>query len=177
MKVSMTKKMCMCGLFAALTAVFSQIQIPMAPVPINLATFSVMLSGSILGWKYGALSQIVYVLLGMVGAPVFAGFSGGLGIVAGKTGGYIIGYIACAFIVGFMTEKIKIAKKIILPLSMVIGTIACYLLGTLWFMVLTKTELWQSLLWCVIPFLIGDAIKIVVACIISDRLKKAAKLA
>ena len=176
MKNSVTKKICMCGLFAALTAVFSQIQIPMASVPINLATFSVMLSGSILGWKYGAVSQIVYVLLGMVGAPVFAGFTGGLGVVAGKTGGYIIGYIACAFIVGLMTEKIKIARKIILPISMVIGTIACYILGTTWFMILTNTGLWQSLVWCVIPFLIGGAIKIAVASAITGRLKKAVKL-
>lgn len=176
MKLSVTKRICMCGLFAALTAVFSQIQIPMAPVPINLATFSVMLSGSILGWKYGTISQIVYVLLGMVGAPVFAGFSGGLGIVAGKTGGYIIGYIASAFIVGIMTEKIKFSKKAIRPLSMVTGTIACYILGTAWFMIITNTGLWQSLLWCVIPFLIGDAIKIFFASLITDRLKKAIRL-
>ena len=176
MKSSVTKKICICGMFAALTAVFAQIQIPMAPVPINLALFSVMLSGSILGWKYGAASQIVYVLLGMLGAPVFAGFSGGLGIVVGKTGGYIIGYIACSFIIGMMSEKIKISKKIILPISMVIGTLVCYILGTAWFMIITNTGLWQSLLWCVFPFLIGDAIKIIAASLVTERLKKAAKL-
>lgn len=176
MKSSMTKKICLCGMFAALTAVFSQIQIPIGPVPINLATFSVMLSGSVLGWEYGTLSQTVYVMLGIIGAPVFAGFSGGLGVVLGKTGGYILGYIAIAFIVGVMTEKINISRKVILPLSMAIGTLVCYTLGTAWFMILTKTGLWQSLLLCVIPFLIGDAIKISVASLITGRLKKAIKL-
>ncbi len=171
MKKNTTKNLCFCAMFAALTAVFSQIQIPLAQVPINLATLSVMLAGGLLGWKYGAVSQLVYVLLGTIGAPVFAGFSGGFGIVMGKTGGYIVGYVFCALIIGLMTDKVKVAKKVILPVSMVVGTIALYAFGTGWFMIVTGSTLWQSLIWCVFPFLIGDAAKIVIATVLSLSLK------
>jgi len=176
MKKISTNNLVLCAFFAALTAVFSQISLPIGPVPINLATLSVFMAGGILGWKYGALSQIVYVLLGIVGAPVFNGFTGGLAIVVGKTGGYIIGYIVAAFIVGLAVKKYK-NPKIVLPISMVIGILACYGLGTAWFMHITHTGLWQSLVWCFFPFIIGDAVKIVVATVLVINLKKALKKA
>jgi len=171
-----TRNLSLCGLFAALTAVFSQIQVPIGPVPINLATMSVFIAGGVLGWKYGALSQIVYVLLGMVGAPVFAGFSGGLGIVIGKTGGYIIGYIVAAFLTGLVADKAK-NLKVFLPIGMVLGLISCLALGTAWFMFVTGTALWQSLVWCVFPFIAGDIVKIAVAVILVVKLKQVLKKA
>ena len=149
------------ALFAALTAVLSQIAVPLpfTPVPVNLATLSVLLAGGILGAKGGAVSQTVYVLIGAVGVPVFSNFTGGFAKLAGPTGGYIAGYIAAAWLVGFLTSK----RKKNLPnliLSMAAGILLCYMLGTAWFMILTKNTLLQSLTLCVIPFLIGDALKI-----------------
>lgn len=106
MKYSKTTYMALCGLFAALTAVCSYISIPLGftPVPVNLATLAVFLAGGLLGKKYGTVALSVYVLLGAVGLPVFSEFRGGLGVIAGPTGGYIIGYIAAAFLVGLIIE-------------------------------------------------------------------------
>ncbi len=171
-----TKMLTLSGLFAALTAVLSQIAFNIGPIPINLAVLSVFLAGGILGAKYGALSQLVYVLLGLIGAPVFANLTGGAGIVFGKTGGYIIGYIVAAFIVGLVSKTTTLPKAIILPLSMLAGLLACYTLGTAWFMYVTKIDLYKSLTYCVFPFLIGDSLKIAVATLLTIRLKKAIKI-
>ncbi len=166
-----TKTMILCALFAALTAVCSMISIPLpfTPVPINLATLSVFLAGGLLGSKYGSISQLVYVILGAFGLPVFHGFTGGLGIITGPTGGYIIGYVAAAWLIGFLGEKIGrgFYKNI---LSMAAGLAVCYTLGTLWFMYLTSTGFAAALMMCVVPFLAGDAIKIAAGAILVKKL-------
>ncbi|MEL7657123.1 MAG: biotin transporter BioY [Bacillota bacterium] len=167
-----TKKLILYALFAALTAVCSMISIPLpfTPVPINLATLSVFLAGGILGSKGGAISQTVYVFLGAIGLPVFHSFTGGLGILTGPTGGYIIGYIAAAWLTGFMVEKLGngFYKNII---SMIVGLAACYALGTAWFMYLTGNGLAASLMACAVPFLPGDGIKIVIGSILVKKLR------
>lgn len=164
---SKTLYLVLCGLFAALTAICSFINIPLGftPIPVNLGTLAVFLTGGILGKKYGTISMTVYVLLGAVGVPVFSGFRGGLGVLAGPTGGYIIGYVAAAFVIGLLIDK--------LPnwLSMLIGLTICYILGTAWFMISTGTALWASLVSCVFPFLIGDALKIFVAALLVKKLR------
>lgn len=167
-----TKKMILYALFAALTAVFSQIAVPLpfTPVPVNLATLSVLLAGGILGAKGGAVSQTVYVLIGAVGVPVFSNFTGGFAKLAGPTGGYIAGYIAAAWLVGFLMSKRK-GNLPHLILSMAAGILLCYTLGTAWFMILTKNSLMSSLTLCVIPFLIGDALKITAAGFLVWKLK------
>ena len=161
-----TAKLLFCALFAALTAVCSFISIPLpfTPVPVNLATLSVFLAGGLLGGRYGAASQMVYLLLGAFGAPVFHNFTGGFGILAGPTGGYIIGYISAAFVTGLIVElrKGKCSWGILLP-AMLAGLLSCYLLGTVWFMLLTGTGLAASLVTCVFPFLPGDGLKILAA--------------
>lgn len=168
-----TKKLILCALFAALTAVCSMIFIPLpfTPVPINLATLSFFLAGGLLGSKGGAISQGVYVILGAIGLPVFTGFTGGFGIIAGPTGGYIIGYVAGAWLIGFLTEKVgqSFFKNIV---SMIAGLAVCYILGTLWFMHLTSAGLVESLLLCVVPFLIGDAVKIAAGAILVRKLHR-----
>ncbi|WP_027400226.1 biotin transporter BioY [Anaerovorax odorimutans] len=170
----------LCALFAALTAVCSAISIPIpfTPIPINLATLSIFLAGGLLGAKWGTISQVVYVLLGAIGLPVFHNFTGGFGIIAGPTGGYIVGYIAAAFLIGYLTDKFIFSKDnktsaiyVKLILSMVAGGILCYTLGTIWFMKLTGTSLIPALLSCVIPFLPGDLIKILIASFLTKRLK------
>lgn len=166
-----TLNMVFCALFAALTAVTSQLSVPIGPVPINLATFSVFLAGAVLGAKYGPLSQVVFVLLGVFGLPVFAGFHGGAQVILGPTGGYLIGYIAAAWLIGLFSTGAG-GKILILVGSMVAGMALCYLLGTAWFMFSTKTGFWASLGLCVFPFLIGDAAKVALAVAIAPQLNK-----
>ncbi len=174
MKNKATLQLVFCALFAALTAVMSQFSIPIGPVPINLATLSVFIAGAVLGAKYGALSQLVYVLLGAVGLPVFSNFSGGVGVIVGPTGGYILGYIAAAWLVGLLSEHFG-GNVLVLVISMVAGLLLCYLMGTVWFITVTKKDVWVSLTLCVFPFLIGDAVKIAAAIAVVPQLKKVFK--
>lgn len=188
-----TTTLVLCGVFAALMAICSFITIPLGftPIPVNLATLGVFLTGGILGKKYGSISLIVYILLGAVGVPVFAGFKGGLGVLAGPTGGYIIGYLAAAFLTGLLIEivfhktadsgqhadssrtksgSLRFAGSI---LAMIAGLAACYLLGTAWFMISTGSGLGAAMVSCVIPFLPGDAVKILAASLLVLKLRPA----
>ena len=171
MRSTLTRQLVLAALFAALTAVCSQIQIPLPMIPINLALFAVHLCGALLGAKWGALSMAVYALLGAVGVPVFAGFGSGPAVLFGKTGGYIIGYILCAAIVGLLSRRLGFTF-LKLCLSMVIGVAVCYVFGTAWFMVISGLNLATSLSYCVLPFLPGDAVKILLAAFLALRLRK-----
>lgn len=158
-----------CALFAALTAVCSQIAIPLPSlIPINLATLSVFLCGALLGAKWGLVSQLVYLLLGFVGLPVFAGFRAGPAALLGPTGGYLIGYLLAALLVGLLLCGQP--AKWMLPVSMLAGMCGCYALGTAWYMLSTGSALLPALMACVFPFLVGDAAKIAAASIVTARL-------
>lgn len=166
--------------FAALTGVCSIISIPLpfSPVPINLALLSVYLAGGLLGSKYGAISQLIYVMLGAVGLPVYHNLTGGIAILAGPTGGYIIGYIAAAFSVGLLIERSGLFEKkklrrqsVLLTIIIAAGMIFCYIPGTLWFIFISGTGIKTALFLCVIPFLPGDALKIIAATILINKLK------
>ena len=169
-----TRSLVLCALMAALTAICSQIQIPLPMVPINLALFAVHLSGALLGWKYGALSMVVYALLGVIGVPVFAGFGSGPAVLFGKTGGYAIGYILTALLTALLTKALG-RKFWSLCVEMVVGCAACCVLGTIWFMILTGADLVSALGWCVLPYLPGDAVKIVLAAVLTMQLDKRLK--
>ena len=171
MRNTLTRQLVLAALFAALTAVCSQIQIPLPMIPINLALFAVHLCGALLGAKWGALSMAVYALLGAVGVPVFAGFGSGPAVLFGKTGGYIIGYILCAAIVGLLSRRLGFTFPK-LCLSLVIGVAVCDVFGTAWFMVISGLNLATSLSYCVLPFLPGDAVKILLAAFLALRLRK-----
>lgn len=164
------------GLFAALIAVCSWISIPLT-VPITLQTMAICLVAGLLGAKRGTITTVIYILLGLVGVPVFASFSSGPAALLSPSGGYIIGFIFTALIVGIVSDKAK-GKMLPLIISMVIGILVCYVFGTAWFAVVYAKQneaaatLKDILGWCVIPFLIPDAIKIVVASILTNRLKK-----
>ncbi len=163
------RSLVLCALLAALTAVLSQLSIPLpGMVPINLAMLSVCLCGALLGAKLGIISQLVYLCLGLVGIPVFAGFRGGLSVLAGPTGGYLIGYAVAAFLIGWILQQKP--SKPMLPIAMAVGLLACYTLGTAWYMLSTSTALVPALTACVLPFLPGDVVKIVVACLVAARL-------
>lgn len=165
------------GLGAALIAVCSWIKIPLT-VPITLQTMGICLVASLFGVKRATISTLIYIALGAIGLPVFSGFTSGMGVLLGTTGGYIIGFIFTALIVGFTADKTN--KLWALVLSMVIGILVCYAFGTAWFAYVyaksnTPASLMTILGWCVFPFLIPDAIKIAVASILCNRLKKFVK--
>ena len=148
--------------------------------PFTLQTFAVFLAVGVLGGKRGSLAVLIYILLGAVGIPVFAGFSGGIGVLLGNTGGYIVGFLFSALLM-WLIEKLFGRKTWVLGVSMVLGLIVCYAIGTVWFMVVYAQNsgavgLATVLGWCVIPFIIPDLVKIALALTLSKRLSKALKL-
>ena len=162
-------------MFAVIIAICSWISIPSA-VPFTLQTIAVFTAVGVLGGKRGAISVLLYILLGAIGLPVFAGFSGGFGVLFGSTGGYIAGFFFSALLMWGM-ETLWGNKKTVLISSMILGLLVCYAIGTAWFMlVYTKTTGAVSLMtvlgWCVIPFIIPDCIKIALSFILTTRLKK-----
>lgn len=168
------------ALFAVLTAICSWISIP-TMIPFTLQTFAVFLAVGVLGGKRGTLAVVVYILLGAVGVPVFAGFQGGLGILLGNTGGYIIGFLFTALLMWGM--EVLLGRKLwVLAVSMVLGLIVCYAFGTAWFMVVyarntAAVGLATALGWCVIPYIIPDLVKIALALALTRTLRKVLKLA
>ncbi len=164
-----------CGLFIALITVCSWISIP-TTVPFTLQTFGVFAAVGILGGKLGTIAVIGYVILGTIGVPVFSGFSGGVGVIAGTTGGYIVGFIFAALAM-WLVEKILGRKPWVLILSMIAGLIVCYAFGTAWFMIVYTAKtgtvgLGAVISWCVVPFIIPDAVKIACAAIITEKAGK-----
>jgi len=171
-----TGDLALVALFAAVMAVCSWITVP-AAVPFTLQTMGVFLAVGLLGGKRGTISVLVYLFLGAIGLPVFSGFAGGLGYMMGATGGYIIGFLFSALIMWFMEKAFGRDMKILI-LSMVLGLILCYAFGTAWFMTVYSgsngpIDLATALGWCVFPFIIPDAIKIAVACLLIRRLRPA----
>lgn len=158
-----TKELILCAVFAAMIAILAQISIPLpfTTVPLTMLIFAVSLTGLILGSKLGTISVLVYLLLGAIGAPVFAGFLGGFGVLFGPTGGYLLGLPLMVYIIGFAKEKFS--SPIIIFLSLVIGLVIVYITGTLMFSAITRNTIYQSILYCVAPFIFVDLIKLVLA--------------
>lgn len=161
-----TKTIVICAIFAALMCVFSVITVPTGIIPITLGTLGIMLTAVILGSKKGAVSVAVFILLGIVGLPVFSGFKGGIQVIFGPTGGYIWSYIPMAVIIGLFSAKLP-EQKAVAMLKMfagcIVGMIICYALGTVQFMIVQKMGLIKSLSACVIPFIPFDIAKAVLA--------------
>ena len=170
MKKTKTVEMVLCALFAALSAVLSQISVPIGIVPVNLTHVSVFTAAGLLGAKYGAFSQIAFVLMGCAGIPVFSGFMGGAGVIAGPTGGFIIGYVICAFVSGLLIGRFGKSMKALF-LAMYAGWACSYVPGVFWFMHITGVELAAALPICVFPFLPGDAAKTALCAILVNRLR------
>ena len=169
------REMALCGLFAALMAICSWISIPTA-VPFTLQTFGVFVAVGVLGGRLGTLAVAVYLLLGAVGLPVFAGFTGGIGILLGSTGGYLLGFLGSAAVMWCM-ERLGRGRAWVRLVSMVAGLLVCYLFGTVWFrMVYTAQNgavtLGTVLGWCVLPFIPFDLLKIALAFAVTGRLEK-----
>ncbi len=170
-----TKDMTIIAVMAALICVAGPLSIAVGPIPLSLASFAVYLAGAVLGAKRGPLAVAIYLLIGMVGVPVFSGFSGGIQKLAGVTGGYLIGYLPCAWLTGLAVKpgQTEAQPKWKLPAMMVAGTAVLYIVGTAWFMIQTGNSLAASMGMCVVPFLPGDAIKIVAASLLAWPIRKA----
>ena len=162
------------GVFVAIISICAWISIPMVPIPITLQILGVFITASILGAKLGTVSIIIYILLGAVGLPVFSNFTGGFGILLSPTGGFIIGFIFTALTIGIITSF----KNSILTntLAMLLGLLLCYLFGTVWYCIYANVDFITAVLICVVPFLIGDAVKIATASILVTKLKKHIKI-
>lgn len=171
--------MVLTAMLTAVMAVCSWISVP-AEIPFTLQTFAVFCAVGLLGGRNGLFSILVYILLGAIGIPVFAGPSGGIGIILGNTGGYIVGFVFIALIC-WLTEKLFGSGLIVRIISMLVGLAVMYAFGTAWYIFLyTKNtgdvSLIQVMKWCVTPFVIPDLIKLALAVILTDRIKKYAKL-
>ena len=163
------------ALFIALIALCSWITIPLT-VPITLQTFAVFVTVGLLGWRRGFLAVLLYLLLGAIGIPVFSGFSGGAGVLLGATGGYLIGFLFTALLTGLLIDRFG-RRVFVMAVAMLAGLLVCYAFGTVWFMVVYASTsgavgLGMALSWCVVPFLIPDAVKIALAILTVNRLCK-----
>lgn len=154
------------GLCTAIIVIMAQISIPMPMgVPMTMQTFAITLTGIILGAKRGALASFIYVLLGAVGVPVFAGFSGGFQALIGPTGGFLWSFPIMAFFIGLGAEKYHKSKPLFL-LWLVIGTVINYVIGVLVFCLVTQSPVVTGIAACVLPFIPTAIIKAVLASII-----------
>ena len=168
-----TKDMAYIALFAVIIAICSWLSVP-ATIPFTLQTFGIFLTVGVLGGKRGTLSVLIYLLLGIIGIPVFSGFTGGVGRLLGTTGGYIIGFLLSAMVLWAM-EQFLGKKRWVLAISMVLGLIVCYAFGTMWFMFVYANStgpigVWTALGWCVFPYIIPDLIKIALALVLCKKL-------
>ena len=168
-----TRDMTLVAVMAALICVAGPLTVAIGPIPLSLATFAIYLAGALLGPGRGALAVALYLLIGAVGVPVFSGFSGGFQKLAGVTGGYLVGYLPCAWLTGLGARGETSVARWRLPAVMALGTAALYAIGTTWFMLQTKNPLGAALGMCVLPFLPGDAIKIAAATLLARPIRRA----
>lgn len=173
-----TATLALIGLMAAITCIIGPFSIPLPfnLVPISLTNLVICFTMYILGMKKGTISYCIYLLLGLVGLPVFSGFTGGAGKLLGPTGGYLIGFIFLALISGFFIDKWG-NNMLLCMTGMIVGEAVMYLFGTAWLAYQAHMSFGAALWAGVIPFLPGDFIKIVLAMIVGpqirNRLKKA----
>lgn len=173
---SRTYDMVYIGMFVVLMAICSWISIPMV-IPVTLQTFAVFLAIVVLGGRRGTLAVMVYLLLGVIGIPVFSGFMGGIGMLLGNTGGYIIGFFFTALIM-WGIESLFGRKPWIQAVSMLLGLFVCYAFGTFWFMKVYARNfgaigITTVLGWCVFPFVIPDVVKMILALLVGRRVSRA----
>ena len=157
--------MVLCSLFAALMAICAWISVPVFDIAFTMQTLAVFLALGLLGGKWGTAAIFIYLLLGAAGMPVFSGFRGGIGMLAGVTGGYLWGFLLSGLTYWALERFGK------LP-AMIAGQLICYLCGCIWFYLYAGGGIWVILLRCVVPFLIPDAAKLYLAYILTRRLSR-----
>lgn len=182
MKIN-TKQMILTGLFAALTAVGAFIQIPIGTVPITLQLLFTVLAGVMLGSKLGALSQLVYVVIGLFGVPVFAGGTGGFSSVLSPSFGYLIGFILGAYVIGKLTEGIKKPGVVRLFLASLVGVMVIYLIGVPYLYLIVKNLMSKNITFAAalktgfLIFIPGDLLKCIAASVLGMKVVPAVQKA
>lgn len=167
-----TREIILCAIFASIIAILAQISIPLpfTTVPLTMLIFGVSLTGLILGARLGVVSVLVYLSIGAIGMPVFAQFSGGISVLFGSTGGYLLGLLPMIYIIGLAKEKFS--NNIVIFISLIIGLIGVYITGTLMFSLITGNTIYQSLLYCVLPFILVDILKLILAFVVGLTVSK-----
>ena len=158
------------ALMTAVTCVLAPMSIPIGPVPISFTNLAIYISLYLLGWKWGTVSYLVYMLIGMAGVPVFSGFTGGLGKLAGATGGYIVGFLPMAVIAGLVIDRCR--NRAVQFAGVAAGTAVCYAFGTAWFCVLMDSTPLAALSLCVFPFIPGDLVKMAAAMAVGPLIRR-----
>ena len=173
MRNSKVKSMTYIGLITALICVVAPLTVPLpfSPVPISFANLIIYLCTVIVGTKKGTISVLLYILIGAVGVPVYSGYNAGLQRIVGPTGGYLLGFIACAVFTGLFAEKFE-NRIYMYAVGMVIGTAVCYIMGTVWLSYSNSLTFMQALCAGVVPFVPGDAVKIVIAALAGYKMRK-----
>lgn len=170
-KTMTTKTVIMTGMFTAVLAVLSIIEIPMpSGIPLTLQTFAVALCGCVLGAKLGAMSAFIYMLIGAIGLPVFSGMSSGIRVIAGPTGGFIYGFIVMAFLCGIGSTYKNYVVQGVFSLA---GLLVCHLFGAIHFMLITGTAFSQSVMIVSVPYLIKDILSVAAALILGKAICRA----
>lgn len=163
--------MAMTAMMAAVICAISPFAIPIGPISLSLCTLVLYMAPYILGWQRSAVATLIFIMLGMVGVPVFTGFAGGVGKVLGPTGGYIAGYIPLVIVTGLAIKRFPRSRTAQF-LGMIAATAVLYVLGTIWYMFQSGNPLDVAMKWCVIPFIPGDLIKMIAALTMGPLLRE-----
>lgn len=160
------------ALLAAFLAIISPFSLPLGSIPLTLSAFGVHLCALLAG-GWGTVSVGIYLLLGAVGVPVFAGFTGGIHVLTGPTGGFLLGYIPCVLLSGFLCRRFGDKHPLPWGVALLCGTAVLYVCGIAWLMLSASVSLRAAIIACVLPFLPGDVVKIVAAVCLAYPVKKA----
>lgn len=166
-------RLTVCALMAAVICVLGPLSIPIGPVPIAFANLVIYFTVYLLGWKWGTVSTLVYLLVGLAGLPVFAGYASGAAKLLGPTGGYLVGYLPMALLAGVVIEHTN--RRTLQMLGMIGGTALCYLMGTAWFCWQGGYTVGAAMGLCVTPFIPFDLLKMLFALCVGPVLRKRLK--
>ncbi len=164
-----TKDLTLMGLMTAFISVSAQIAIPLGMVPFTLQTTLILMAGLILGSRRGLITCIIYMLVGAIGIPVFAGFSGGLDTIFLQTGGFIMSFPLMAYVAGKFSELSN--KMYMHYIGSLLGVVLNFIVGCAYFMYVTEMDLMASLSYTVLPFIFTSLIQIVIAVTFSKKIK------
>ena len=160
------REMTRCGIFAAVLAVCAWISVPLGDQAVSLQSFGLFLALGLLGGRNGTLTVLVYLLLGAAGLPVFTGFRGGFAVLLGPTGGYLWGFLTACILYWLLEKRLR-------PwVNMALGLAVCYVCGTVWYYwVYAPGAIWPVVLTCVVPYLLPDALKLILSLSIVRKMK------
>jgi len=170
MSIEKLRRVVLCSLMAALTAVGAYVHVPIGPVPIVLSTLFVLLSGLLLGGRWGLASMALYLFVGAIGMPVFSGGRGGFAHFFGPTGGYLFGYLLASWLTGVISERSH-GNLIWEIIAVIVGSLAIYSLGVPWLKTVTQISWPKAFIVGMVPFLIGDAVKASVAILLARAVR------